>query len=75
MPRHEDFGRLLQGRENIEVGVTAALVGETFRDRRAEGVSHIVANRGSLGANWTEIVLAEASHPFVGDVVTATVDI
>lgn len=74
VPAHEDFGHLLQGRENIRIGVSAALVGETFRDRRAEGVSHIVANRGNPDADWSDIVLAEAPDPVAPATVSAIVE-
>ncbi|MET0159462.1 MAG: nitrilase-related carbon-nitrogen hydrolase, partial [Acidimicrobiales bacterium] len=63
VPAYEDFGRLIQGRENIRVGVSAALVGEPFRDRRAEGKSHIILNAGDVDADWADIVVAEASEP------------
>lgn len=75
VPAHEDFGRLLQGRENIRVGVSAALVGETFADRRAEGRSHIVVNRGDLDAAWRDIVVVEAEDPMCAATVAATVEI
>jgi hypothetical protein len=72
VPAHEDFGRLIQGRENIRIGVSAALVGEAFADRRAEGKSHVVVNRGHTEADWRDIVLAEADDPFSAAIVSAT---
>ena len=73
VPRHEGFGLLLQGRENIGIGVSAALVGETFRDRQAGGRSAIVVNHGSVGADWADIALAESDYTF--EVLTTTIDI
>jgi hypothetical protein len=75
VPAHEDLGRLLQGRENIRFGVCAALVGEVFPDRRAEGISHIVANRGEPGVDPDDPVLATVTDPFAPAIVSALVDL
>lgn len=75
IPAHEDFGRLIQGRENIRVGVSAALVGQPFPDRRAEGKSHIVSNRGQTDATWEHVPVAEATDTMTSTVVAATVEL
>lgn len=75
VPEHEDFGRLIQGRENIRVGVSAALIGEPFADRRAEGRSHIVINEGRWGADWADIVVAQAANPLASDILSVAVEL
>lgn len=73
VPRHEDFGRLLQRRENVRFGICAALVGETFSDRRAEGLSQIVTNSWVGVGEEDSWVVATAQESFAQEFVSATI--
>jgi predicted amidohydrolase len=75
VPQVQDFAKLIQGRENIRYGVTAALVGEVFPDRRAEGVSYICANQNQTTDDWEATLLARSEDPFKSANVSALLEI
>ncbi len=43
---------MIQGRENIQFGIEAFMVGAVFEDMLAEGLSYIAQNTGRVGASW-----------------------
>jgi len=75
VPHPEDFVSLIQGRESIQYGVGAFLVGEVFEDMRAEGLSFIARNTGDPEAPWQDAIVARAEQPFEEAIVRATVDL
>ena len=66
---------IIQGRENIQYGINAMLVGAVFEDMLAEGLSSIAVNTGRPDACWEEGVLAIAGRPDTEEIVSATVEI
>ncbi len=72
VPAYEDFIKLIQGRENIRFGVSSALVGEVFRDRRSEGLSFIARNANLPEDRWQEALICQAKDPFEEQILAAT---
>ncbi len=66
---------IIQGRENIQYGVNAFMVGAVFEDMLAEGLSSIARNTGRVGASWEEGVVAMAEKPDAEEIVAATVEV
>ena len=66
---------IIQGRENIQYGVNAFMVGAVFEDMLAEGLSSISRNTGRVGASWEEGVIAMAEKPDAEEIVAATVEV
>ncbi len=66
---------IIQGRENIQYGVNAFMVGAVFEDMLAEGLSSIARNTGRVGASWEEGVIAMAEKPDAEEIVAATVEV
>jgi predicted amidohydrolase len=66
---------MIQGRENIQYGIEAFMVGAVFEDMLAEGLSYIAQNTGRVGASWEEGVIAMAEKPDAEEVVAATVEV
>jgi len=66
---------IIQGRENIQYGVNAFMVGAVFEDMTAEGLSSVSRNTGRVGASWEEGVIAMAEKPDAEEIVAATVEV
>jgi predicted amidohydrolase len=66
---------IIQGRENIQYGVNAMMVGAVFEDMLAEGLSSVSRNTGRVGASWEEGVVAMAEKPDSEEIVAATVEV
>jgi predicted amidohydrolase len=66
---------MIQGRENIQYGIEAFMVGAVFEDMLAEGLSYVARNTGRVGASWEEAVLAMAEKPNEEEIVVATVEV
>jgi predicted amidohydrolase len=66
---------MIQGRDSIQYGVEAMMVGAVFEDMLAEGLSYVARNTGRVGASWEEGVVAMAEKPDAEEIVTATVDV
>ena len=66
---------MIQGRENIQYGIEAFMVGAVFEDMLAEGLSYVARNTGRPGASWEEGVVAMAEKPDGEEIVAATVDL
>lgn len=66
---------IIQGRENIQYGIEALMVGAVFEDMLAEGLSSIARNTGRVGASWEEGVIAMAERPDAEEIVAATVEV
>ena len=69
------FVSLIQGRENVQFGVAAFLVGAVFDDRRAEGLSYIARNTGRTEASWEEGIVTVAGRPDAEAIVSAVVEL
>ena len=69
------FISMIQGRENIKLGVAAFLVGAVFEDRRAEGLSYIARNTGRVGADREDAIIAIADQPDAETVVHVVVNL
>jgi len=74
VPRPFDFVSLIQGRENIRYGMSSAMVGAVFDDKRAEGLSFIARNSGRADTHWEEAILARAEDPYAEAILTAVVE-
>jgi hypothetical protein len=74
-PRYWDFISLIQGRENIQFGVAPFLVGAVFEDKRAEGLSFIARNLGSVDASWKEAIVAQTDDAYGEAVIAASVEL
>jgi predicted amidohydrolase len=74
-PKPFDFVSLIQGRENIRIGVGSFMTGAIFEDRRAEGLSFIARNTGRAGTPWQEAILAVVEDPYSEAVVARTLDL
>jgi predicted amidohydrolase len=66
---------MIQGRENIQYGIEAFMVGTVFEDMLAEGLSYVARNTGRVGASWEEGVVAMAEKPDAEEIVAATVEV
>jgi len=66
---------MIQGRENIQYGIEAFMVGAVFEDMLAEGLSYIARNTGRVGASWEEGVIAMAEKPDAEEIIAATVEV
>ena len=66
---------IIQGRENIQYGIEAFMVGEVFEDMLAEGLTYVARNTGRVGASWEEGVLAMAEKPREEEIVAAVVEV
>jgi predicted amidohydrolase len=66
---------MIQGRENIQYGIEAFMVGAVFEDMLAEGLSYVARNTGRPGASWEEGVIAMAEKPDGEEIVAATVEL
>ncbi len=66
---------IIQGRENIQYGVNAMMVGAVFEDMLAEGLSSVSQNTGRVGASWEEGVVAMAEKPDSEEIVADTVEV
>ncbi len=66
---------MIQGRENIQYGIEAFMVGAVFEDMLAEGLSYVARNTGRVGASWEEGVVAMAEKPREEEIVAAVVEI
>lgn len=66
---------MIQGRENIQFGVEAFMVGAVFEDMLAEGLSYVARNTGRPGASWEEATLAMAQRPAEEEIVAAVVEV
>jgi len=66
---------MIQGRENIQYGIEAFMVGAVFEDMLAEGLSYIAHNTGRAGASWEEGVIAMAEKPDAEEIVAAVVEV
>lgn len=66
---------IVQGRENIQYGIEAFMVGTVFEDMLAEGLSYVARNTGRVGASWEEGVIAMAEKPDAEEIVAATVEV
>ena len=66
---------MIQGRENIQYGVEAFMVGAVFEDMLAEGLSYVARNTGRVGASWEEGVIAMAEKPDAEEIVAAVVEV
>ncbi len=66
---------MIQGRENIQYGIEAFMVGAVFEDMLAEGLSYVAQNTGRVGASWEEGVIAMAEKPDAEEIVVATVEV
>ncbi len=75
IPEPWDFIRLIQGRENIQYGISSFMVGAVFEDRRAEGMCFIANNTGTAGARWQDAIVAMTEDAYEEAVVSAVVDI
>ena len=75
VPQPWDFIRLIQGRENIQFGVSSFLVGAVFEDQRAEGMCFIARNTGVVGTPWQDAVVAMTSDAYEEAIVSALVDV
>lgn len=64
---------MIQGRENIQYGIEAFMVGAVFEDMLAEGLSYVARNTGRPGASWEEGVIAMAEKPDAEEIVAVTV--
>ncbi len=70
---HHGLPTMIQGREHLQYGVTAMLVGPVF-DVSSHGQSRICKNLGHVGGDQRRSLLAEASVD-EEDVICATVDV
>ena len=66
---------MIQGRENIQFGIEAFMVGAVFEDMLAEGLSYIAQNTGRVGASWEGGVIAMAEKPDAEEIVAVTVEV
>ncbi|MEX0800176.1 MAG: carbon-nitrogen hydrolase family protein [Dehalococcoidia bacterium] len=66
---------MIQGRENIQYGIEAFMVGAVFEDMLAEGLTYVARNTGRAGASWEEGVIAMAEKPREEEIVVATVEV
>jgi predicted amidohydrolase len=66
---------IIQGRENIQYGIEAFMVGAVFEDMLAEGLTYVARNTGRVGASWEEGVISMAEKPREEEIVVATVEV
>lgn len=75
VPQPWDFIRLIQGRENIQFGVSSFLVGAVFEDQRAEGMCFIARNTGVAGTRWEDAIVAMTNDAYEEAIISALVDL
>jgi hypothetical protein len=75
VPQPWEFIRLIQGRENIQYGLSSAMVGAVFVDQRAEGISFVARNSGRPDTPWEDAVITKVAELYAETVVSATVEL